>query len=57
MCFRPDYKLSKQPAPVQEKLNPQDEMKFGFTVPVRKNNRKQSFDLTNNSGLPAIKSR
>ena len=35
MKFKPEYSFSNEPQPVEERLAPQDEVKYGFTAAVR----------------------
>jgi hypothetical protein len=35
MKFKPSYIYSKEPAPLEEKIGAQDELRFGFTTVAR----------------------
>ena len=54
MYFKPKFQFSRETPPPEERLDPQDEQKFGFSMPLRNNrDRKLSFDLT--SKLPKLR--
>jgi len=53
MKFKPMYSFSKEPAPAEEKMSIQDELKFGFTTVVKPKSKSTAMDLTY-SELPKI---
>ncbi len=53
MKFKPSYSFSKEPLPQEEKINLQDEIRFGFTTVARARPKYSEFDLTLNE-LPKI---
>ena len=53
MRFQPKYSFSEEPAPLTERLNPQEEMKFGFTTNLFKPKAKVEADFST-LGLPQI---
>jgi len=46
MKLRPEYSFSNEPAPPEERLAPQDELKYGFTAVVRSRPKTHEVDLT-----------
>lgn len=54
MTFKPKYSFSEEPQPLTERLNPQEQLKFGFTTNVFNSSRnRQNVDFTS-MGLPQI---
>lgn len=51
MKFKPEYSFSNEPTPPEERLAPQDELKYGFTAAVRNRPKTHEVDLT----LPNLK--
>lgn len=54
MKLNPSFTYSKEPPPVEEKINPQDEIRFGFAATARARTRTNEFDLSMNDQLPRI---
>lgn len=48
MKFKPNYSFSKEPAPLEEKIGLQDELRFGFTTVARARPKYNEFDLSYN---------
>lgn len=53
MKFKPIYSFSKEPAPPEERIGLQDEIRFGFTTVARARPKQNEFDLSYNE-LPKI---
>ena len=53
MYSKPKFLHSKETQEPEERLDPKDEARFGFSMPVRVKDRKQSFDFS--SKLPKLR--